>query len=34
MSPIPIDIQSVFENACGFKNFAGCVTGAVTIIAA
>jgi hypothetical protein len=33
MSPIGMDNQSVFKIACGFKNFAGCVTGAMTIIA-
>jgi hypothetical protein len=34
MSPVGVDNQSVFETACGFKYFAGCVAGAVTIITA
>jgi hypothetical protein len=33
MSPIGMDNQSVFEIACGFKVFGGCVANAVTIIA-
>jgi hypothetical protein len=32
MSPIGMDNQSVFEIACGFEKFAGCIADVVTII--